>query len=343
MYENKSGGWVETNISNVISHVYSVAIGDVNNDGKNEMAIGTTNVTLPFNYNFRMYENKTGKWVETNVSDPHRAVSSLDIGDANNDGKNEAVIGIADGASPPYTQNNIRMYGALSNPLSCGSLAQGQTCTLSWTVNATGTPGTQYWLDSNFSSSYSYVPANDSGNFQVNITTPWLDVTLVAPPLSSAIFRYRTFDINVTVTCLGGAHCNDVMGYASYNLTSNTVPNVRINTTAGDVPFYNFSGANPYSCPNLASGQSCNYSISVNATGGFQSEWLLNVTFNSTQLGLPSNSTPNFKLVITPITGCMDFISCAYPNCLYYTDEVITIQSADAIHKVGSTVRRCWS
>jgi hypothetical protein len=234
------------------------------------------------------------------------------------------------------------MYSLISNPLSC-SLSLGQTCAMSWTVNATGSG--RYWLDTNFTSSYSSVPANDSGDFQVNITTPWLDVTLVAPPLNSTVFRYKTFDINATVTCLGGSgiHCNDVMGYASYNLTSNTVPNVRINTTAGNVPFYNFSGANPYSCPNLTYGQSCNYSIRVNATGEFQSEWLLNVTFNSTQLGLPSSSTPNFKLVITPITGCMDFINCNYPNCLYYVDEVITIESADAQHKVGSHIRRCWS
>jgi hypothetical protein len=244
--------------------------------------------------------------------------------------------------SPNAKWDNVTIIENVMNN-SCGAMAAGQTCQLNWTVNATGATGTQYWLDVNFTSSVS--PANDSGDFQINITNPWLDVTLVAPPLSSTVFRYRTFDINVTVACLGGngAHCNDVMGYASYNLTSNTVPNVRINTTAGHVPFYNFSGVNPYSCPNLTYGQSCNYSIRVNATGEFQSEWLLNVTFNSTQLGLPSSSTPNFKLVITSITGCNSYYNCNSTNCLYYNDEIITIQTADSANKVGSTIRRCWS
>jgi flagellin-like protein len=118
MYENKSGGWVETNISNVISHIYSVAIGDANNDGSNDVAMGTTNVTLPFNYNFRMYENRAGGWVETNISDPQNAVYSLDIGDANNDGKNEGVIGIRNGISAPYTQNDIRAYQYVSTATS---------------------------------------------------------------------------------------------------------------------------------------------------------------------------------------------------------------------------------
>jgi hypothetical protein len=338
MYQNISGGWVETNISNEPSTVLSVAVGDANNDGQNEVVVGLEGQSNNIN-EVRMYQNTSGKWVETNISDPRGVrVNSVTIGDSNNDGKNEVVIG-------GQFVNGTRMYVLSSNSLSCWSLYSGQTCALSWIVNATGTPGARYWLDSNFTSNYSSVPANDSGDFQINITTPELGITLVSPPLSSTIFRYRTFDINVTVTCLGGSevHCNDVMGYAFYNLTSNTVPNVRINTTAGDVPFYNFSGANPYSCPNLASGQSCNYSISVNATGGFQSEWLLNVTFNSTQLGLPSNSTPNFKLVITSITGCNSYYNCNSTSCLSYNDEIITIQTADATNKAGSRIRRCWS
>jgi hypothetical protein len=100
MYENKSGGWVETNISDEPTHVSSVAIGDANNDGNKDVVIGLSTATNEV----RIYENKTGKWVETNISDAPIYVSSVAIGDANNDGKNEMVIGMLS------TNNEARMY-----------------------------------------------------------------------------------------------------------------------------------------------------------------------------------------------------------------------------------------
>jgi hypothetical protein len=102
MYENRSGGWIETNISNLPTDVLSVAIGDANNDGKNDVVIvmgSTLNET-------RMYENKSGGWVETNISDPSAccSVKYVAIGDANNDGLNEVVIGMANSVY------EVRMY-----------------------------------------------------------------------------------------------------------------------------------------------------------------------------------------------------------------------------------------
>ena len=99
MYENKSGGWIETNISDVGSNmVYAVAMGDANNDGKNEVVIGDS-------YTIRMYENKTGGWVETNISSLSTYARSIAIGDANNDGGNDVVIGV----SSVFTYE-LRMY-----------------------------------------------------------------------------------------------------------------------------------------------------------------------------------------------------------------------------------------
>jgi flagellin-like protein len=101
MYENKSGGWVETNISDLPEGVESVAIGDANNDGLNDVVIG---VSGPPNVNqTRMYENKTGKWVETNISDPGQSVQSVAIGDTSNDGKNDVITG-------GWHKNETRMY-----------------------------------------------------------------------------------------------------------------------------------------------------------------------------------------------------------------------------------------
>jgi hypothetical protein len=106
MYENKSGGWVETNISDVTA-VYSLAVGDANNDGKKEVVIGLFTGTNEL----RMYENKSGGWVETNISDVV-TVNSVVIGDANRDGQNEVVVGMAS------TTNELRMYETTSTTTS---------------------------------------------------------------------------------------------------------------------------------------------------------------------------------------------------------------------------------
>jgi flagellin-like protein len=100
LFENKSGGWVKTNITYTDNFAVSIAIGDANNDGSNETVIAilsTPNQT-------RMYKNTTGKWVETNISDEPERVTSVVIGDANNDGKNEVLVGMWS------TTNELRMY-----------------------------------------------------------------------------------------------------------------------------------------------------------------------------------------------------------------------------------------
>jgi hypothetical protein len=106
IYENKSGGWVETNISSWDSDIWFVAIGDADNDGQNELAVVGENIYN--NYVLRIYKNVTGKWAETNVTSLNTSVLSLAIGDANNDGQNEVVIGAAQYA------NEVRMYKNMS-------------------------------------------------------------------------------------------------------------------------------------------------------------------------------------------------------------------------------------
>jgi hypothetical protein len=229
MYENKSGGWIETNVSGTSS--LSVAIGDVNNDGKNEVVIGMSSTTNEL----RMYENKSGGWVETNISDVPASVDSIAIGDVNNDGQKEGVIGMYS------TTNEVRMYKLSSNSLSCGSLTQGQTCTLSWTVNATGTSNTQYFLDANFTSTVS--PANDSGDFQINITAPpagWLNVSYQSPATSNSqnVNQYSTFNVSMNVTCVGGGSCGFVNGTLRYNNSGGLNPDMNISVSDTATPFY---------------------------------------------------------------------------------------------------------
>ena len=57
-----------------------------------------------------------------------------------------------------------------SNPSTCSAMLQGQNCTVTWQVNATGTPSTQYWLNVSFNSESSYILPNSTDNFQINIS-----------------------------------------------------------------------------------------------------------------------------------------------------------------------------
>jgi hypothetical protein len=247
MYENKTGTWVETNISDLPADIECVAVGDANNDGKNEVFVGTGYTDAQVRINeVRMYQNATGRWVETNITDvpleSYYGVRTLAVEDSDNDGRNELSVGTY---RPVY---KLRNYDILSNSLSCGSLAQDQTCTLSWTVNAAGVYGNQYWLDANFSSSYSQVPANDSGDFRVNITYPygWLNISYQspAPDNSQKVYQNDAFNVSINVTCVGGI-CGEVLGTLRYNGTGLS-PDTNVSEMDGAVPFYVEYASPPY-------------------------------------------------------------------------------------------------
>jgi hypothetical protein len=71
----------------------------------------------------------------------------------------DTIVSNTTAATPLY------VMGINTQP--CGKLMQNQVCQLNFTINATGSTGTSYWLDVNFTSN---ATLNDSGDFQVNIT-----------------------------------------------------------------------------------------------------------------------------------------------------------------------------
>jgi len=102
MYKNTTGKWVETNISSADVDVNSIAIGDADNDGQNEVVVGSSPYSS--NMSLRMYKNRSGGWRETNITVINENALGVAIGDANNDGRNEVVVGFSNG------QYEVRMY-----------------------------------------------------------------------------------------------------------------------------------------------------------------------------------------------------------------------------------------
>ncbi len=228
MYKNVSGGWIETNISEVNNTIYSVAIGDADNDGRKEVVIGIYTTV----YEVRAYENVSGTWVETNISDGNGSIYGVAIGDVNGYGLNSVVAG---GGSP----TSLSVLDVQLNPIVCNSLSSGQTCQLNWKVNATGTLGTQYWLDSNFTSSYSQIASNDSGDFQINITE------IIPPNIAGWAFNVSNmtnysstqgYNFNATVT--DGTNVSYV--WIEHNFTG-TLTNYTVTTNVSSVYYYNYA------------------------------------------------------------------------------------------------------
>jgi flagellin-like protein len=102
MFKNVSGNWTETNVSGntcATVDVRAVAIGDVNNDGQNEIVSGGGYSNTPV----KMYKNESGGWTVTTIGTAAWTVTQIVVGDADNDGKNEIVTTGYQWASPLVT------------------------------------------------------------------------------------------------------------------------------------------------------------------------------------------------------------------------------------------------
>ncbi|MCX6777169.1 MAG: hypothetical protein NTY73_04360, partial [Candidatus Micrarchaeota archaeon] len=93
----------------------------------------------------------------------------------NNSGETpDTLISTTGGATPFYTGTNSQ---------SCGSLSHGNSCTLNWTVNATGIPPDTRALDANFSSSLTNnnPPTNNTDSAYVTIIAQVVGFTITLP------------------------------------------------------------------------------------------------------------------------------------------------------------------
>jgi len=125
VYKYIAGEWNEFNVSDVPggytdgalgTGVYHVAIGDVDNDGLNELAIGLIDDGLLLSsQTVRYYEYVDGVWVEYNVTDTDLSVEVVLIGDIDNDGMNELVVGLGGSYSWSIRVPELRYYKILAD------------------------------------------------------------------------------------------------------------------------------------------------------------------------------------------------------------------------------------
>jgi hypothetical protein len=91
--------FTETNISTVSASVKSIAFGDANNDGSNDIVVGLSYADFAVHNTTVMYTYSSGTWIRNNISDKIGNVNSVAIGDADNLQGNEVVVGAGSGKS----------------------------------------------------------------------------------------------------------------------------------------------------------------------------------------------------------------------------------------------------
>ena len=98
--EADSYDWMEQIICDTDSSVTSVAIGDADNDGVNELIVSLWSPSQQV----IAYEKTGVTWTEDIVVTAPAIIYSVAIGDADNDGSNEVVMGMVS------TTNEVRAY-----------------------------------------------------------------------------------------------------------------------------------------------------------------------------------------------------------------------------------------
>ncbi len=146
---------------------------------------------------------------------------------------------------------------------------------------------------------------SSSYNFTANQSYGYLDVTLLQPsPTASTsnVARNMNFTIIANVTCVSvtnnpTAICGKINGTARYNFSS-LIPDVQINATEGDFPFWTNTGNK--TCGLMNSTNICSLNWSVNATSDVGRTYSIDVLFNSEDTNVTTNNTPVGNITITP-------------------------------------------
>jgi hypothetical protein len=116
IYEYSDGIWSEhvvAYLSEALGPISDITIADIDNDDANEIAIGLWDDGVGLdNGSIRYYEldETTGEWTEYIVADPDMTIAVLQIGDLDNDGENEVLVGLTTTYSYSVVAPELRYY-----------------------------------------------------------------------------------------------------------------------------------------------------------------------------------------------------------------------------------------
>lgn len=146
-------------------------------------------------------------------------------------------INVTSGAVPFFTGNE--------QPQTCTSIAAGESCIVSWTVNATGAISRQFKFSVNATGGEAGIAANASQNATVQIVGPAaalgvLELTSLTPAAGNTteVTQNSTFNFSVRVNCTGSGSCGLVRLAARFNRTGQTLPNANISVLLNETPFF---------------------------------------------------------------------------------------------------------
>ena len=164
----------------------------------------------------------------------------------------------------------------------------------------------EYYFNATFAGDENFTGSSES--WIVVVSQPYLEVNLTLPSTESTtnVIQNYTFTLNASVTCMQGV-CGTVNGTARYN-DSGTDPDTTVNITYGATPVF-VDEQIPLAektCGVLSSGDECNLSWVLNATGTIGGDVRLGVIFNGTSAGVPQNHTDNATI---SIFGCVTDIT----------------------------------
>jgi hypothetical protein len=104
-------GWTEHIITEIETHFHALEIGDLDNDGLNEIATG---MVIHEEHELRYFKYGLGFWTEYNIADPNVTVFSVAIGDLDNDGQNEVTMGLF--GNPGFELRYYELTGFIEPP-----------------------------------------------------------------------------------------------------------------------------------------------------------------------------------------------------------------------------------
>jgi len=125
-YAQTNSGWFLPHIhTHPGARAEAIAVGDINNDGRDDVVMTTSSGTPATEYSLLVYiQNPSGEledYVQYDLMS-HASFYSVDVGDLDNDGRNDVVTPGPNGIAV-YFQNNS---GELDNPVEFGSTAGPQ-------------------------------------------------------------------------------------------------------------------------------------------------------------------------------------------------------------------------